>query len=322
MSKTKQDKQSYYIIASRCDLKLNKIITTLTESNGADNFNFVASFELPIEKTQLSNIKKTTLYNFQTTEFDEIYHYVLTTTLTSIHSILKENMVDLKDIDFVCFEPVRFGMHFELDISKQLHSQLKLPVISHSNQQNLDFFKALSINNEPVLNLESTFEIFNFKNQTVEKIELIGFSLLESIAQYYNIEQNQISINIYKGQINEGILSKLGELDENSDLEKSILQTIIFANITPEDKLKTAFYIIKQLLHETLQHYKTDSIILIGRNEFLLEVNEDLKELFDMVIFLNNNEQRQNTLLNEQLAFVSATKYAGLNNDNNGVKIS
>jgi hypothetical protein len=96
----------------------------------------------------------------------------------------------------------------------------------------------------------------------------------------------------------------------------------MLSQITTEDKLKTAFAIIKSLLLKNLAEFDKDTnIVLIGSTSLIEELNQSLKEVFENVYFVKNQSQRQFTLLNEQLAFLGAKKYA-VENYNNGVKIS
>jgi len=319
--------ETYYVVSSRYDLNQRKIITIISETDGNHVFEFIASFEKIIDLELLSLLKKVKGYSFDTKELATLRIELASEMTQSIKSILTENNMELNHVDCIAIENPELNTDIAVDLATHIQQKLRIPVIFNIDlTDNSEFLKVLAENkkveNGFIINLDENFEIYKL-NSTVSYIETsLGYSILRYLALYLNLEQENIAYLISQGEVDESILNKLKSAKTLENLQKELINSIMFSKIKTEDKLKTAFFVIKSLLLKNLAEFdKNSNIMLIGNTGMIEELNQALKEVFENVVFLKNQSQRQYTLLNEQLAYIAAKKHV-LENYNNGVKLS
>ncbi|PPR08756.1 MAG: hypothetical protein CFH44_00741 [Proteobacteria bacterium] len=323
----KKSLETYYAISSRYDINQKKIITCIAETDGQDFFEFIASFEKIVDTEISSLMKKIKGYNFTASELRDLTDKFSLDIAQTITSILTENNLTFNDVDFICVENPSLGHDLTADISKFLFKKLQIPVICDLNTDNFsDYFKLIvkskSLKQSLVINLDENFEIYKVNDAVSYLDSTLGYSILRFLSLYCNVSPEQVSYLISQGEVDQAIVNKLLKVDNLEQLQKDLINLIMLSQITTEDKLKTAFAVIKSLLLKNLAEFdKGTNIVLIGSTSLIEELNQSLKEIFENVYFVKNQSQRQLTLLNEQLAFLGAKKYA-VENYNNGVKIS
>lgn len=323
----KNKTETYYTISVRYEATSKKIITILCETDGADNFEFIASFDKLIDPQASSLIKKAKGYSFSTTEVEELINFYSADVKQSVNSILTENNIKLTDIDFICLENLTLDDKFKADIASPIFKEFNIPVIYDLDlTDNSKFLKTLAntknFESGIIINLDQNFDIYKLNSSAHFISETLGFSVLRYLTMYLNIEADKLAHLIAQGQINEGIINSINKESNLESIQKELINLIIFSTISTEDKLRTAFSLIKYLLLKNLAEFdKTTKIMLIGNTGLLEELNQALKDVFENTEFLKNQSQRQDTLINEHMAFIGAKKYT-LENYNNGIKLS
>jgi hypothetical protein len=318
--------ETYYAIAIRFNLEQKKIIATICETDGNQVFEFIASYEKIIDNEITAKLKKVKSYGFSTSELATLSITYQQTIEKTISSILTENNMSINDIDFVCFENMEIEKNCHIDIASKVQKTFNIPIITNQElDDKSEFLKTLANSKQQVSNiiidLKDDFDIYkiNEKAHFIEKS--IGYSIIEYLKMYLNIEHDKLAYMIGQGSADSAIINKASKIESLDILQKELVNLIIFSKISTEDKLKTAFEIIKnELLIKLSQIDKNHTIMLIGNTALVEELNQSIKESFTSVEFLKNQSQRQNTLLNEQMTYLSAKKYS--NESNNGVKIS
>ncbi|HAG52396.1 MAG TPA: hypothetical protein DCL21_01265 [Alphaproteobacteria bacterium] len=319
--------ETYYVVSSRYDLNQRKIITIISETDGQHVFEFIASFEKIIDLDLLSLFKKVKGYSFDVKELATLRADLANEMNKSIKSILTENNMESSHIDCIAIENPELNSDISLDLATHIQQQLNIPVIFNINlNNNTEFLKVLAENKQIdsgfIINLDENFDIYKLNSKTSYIESSLGYSILRYLAMYFNLEQDNVAYLISQGEVDEGIINKLKTVETLEILQKDLINSIMFSKIKTEDKLKTAFFVIKSLLLQNLAEFdKNSNIMLIGNTGMIEELNQALKGVFNNVVFLKNQSQRQHTLLNEQLAFTAAKKHV-LENYNNGVKLS
>lgn len=318
---------TYYAISARYDKLTKKIITVLAETDGATKFEFVASFDKIVDSEISSLLKKARGYSFAIAEVNQLTASYSQEISLSIKSILTENNIKLTDIDFINIENLALDENFKLDIATPIFQEFNIPVIynidlSDNSEFLIQLAKTKNIDKGVLINLDQNFDIYKLNSKAHLVSETLGFSILYYLAMYLNIEQDQLSHLIAQGSIDEGIINKVSKIEKLEDLQKELINLIVFSSISTQDKLKTAFVIIKSLLIKDLAEFDNHSkIVVIGNTTLVEELNQEIKEIFEHVEFLKNQSQRQDTLISEHMLYLAAKKYT-VENYNNGVKIS
>lgn len=323
----KKNIDTYYAISTRYDINHKKIITCICETDGQTFFEFIASFEKIVDNDISSLMKKISGYNFTAKELRELTDIFCVDIIQSITSILTENNLTFNDIDFISIENPSLGYGIDADLSKFIYKKLQIPVICNLDISNYsELFKLTAKqkeNNESlIINLDENFEFYKVNDKVSYIGSSLGYSTLRYIALYCNINEDEISYMISQGEADSSIIKRLSEVESLEQLQKDLVNQLMLTNLEAKDKIKTAFEIVKPMLLKNLSKFDKDTnIVLIGNTSLVEELNQSLKEIFTNIHFVKNQSQRQNSLVNEQLAFIGAKKYS-VENYNNGVKIS
>lgn len=323
----KKEAQTYYAITTRYDQTSKNIITILAETDGTQEFNFIASFEKTLDAELQSQVKKLTNYSFSAQEITSVVQDFSAEISLTIKSILAENNIPQGDIDFICLENLALGTDFTADIATPVFKALNIPVIYNLDlSDNSEFLQRLAlarnIEEGVIINLDQAFDIYKLNSSSHLVAQSMGYNILHYLSMYLNIATDEIAHLIAQGQVDEGIINTVSQIKNIEDLQKELTNLLVFSSISNEDKLKTAFSVVKDLLLANLTQFdKNTQFMLIGNTTLVEELNQALKEVYEEVHFLKDQSQRQNTLINEHMAYLGAKKYM-LEDYNNGVKLS
>lgn len=319
--------ETYYAISIRYEAKNKKIIAIICETDGLKQFEFIASFEKIVDKQITALLKKIKGYEFSAIELSELTESYSNVIIGSIKSILAENNIKSDEIDFICLENLNIAKNCNIDITSIIKNTLNTPTIYNiSLEDSTNFLQVLAnnknIETQVIINLDDNFEVYKSNDKAHLIAESIGYSVMRYLSVYLNVEEDKIAFLASQGSADQAILNKLTKIEKIEELQKELINLIVFSPIETKDKLKTAFIVIKSLLLKNLAEFDTNTkIMLIGNTALIEELNQDLKDIFENIEFLKNQSQRQETLINEHMAYLAAKKH-GSENYNNGVKLS